>query len=473
LPGGRYTLNVSKAGYVAMSYGQRRPEQQGTVLEITDGTTVDKIAFALPRGGVITGNVLDEFGDPIAGAQVNASRFRYVAGTRRLTPAGGAQTDDRGAYRIYGLPPGEYYVSGMLRDSNFGAPGQTNQAPAQGYAPTYYPGTPNPSEASRVIVRAAQETTNISLALAPTRLARITGRAVNSAGAPVVQGIVILSSPDQQMMGMMSATAMTDASGAFVVSGLAAGNYVLTLRPRGMPAPDSEFALTRVTVGATDLDNLLLITSRGAVARGVIVTDEGTPLPAAPEQVQLFAQQTTFERVPTMGGEARVHPDWSFEINGLPEGRRITGSVAQNPDWAIKAVLHGGVDVTDTGIDFVPGQTVEGLTVVFTRKLTELSGRIEGERGKPETDATVVVFAEDPARWTFGTRYVRTTRPSQEGRYSLRGLPPHDYLVAVVKELEPGQWSDPEFLESLRAQASRITLHEGGNAVQDLKVVPR
>ena len=81
---GRYSVTATKAGYVTMQYGQRRPEQQGTMLEILDGQLVEKIAFSLPRGGVIVGRVLDEFGEPMAGAQVSALRSRFV---ERRTPA--------------------------------------------------------------------------------------------------------------------------------------------------------------------------------------------------------------------------------------------------------------------------------------------------------------------------------------------------------------------------------------------------
>ena len=94
---GRYTLSVTKAGFVTMSYGQRRPDQPGTVLEILEGQLVDKVALKLPRGGVITGTVLDEFGEPVAGAQVNALRMRYASGSRRLVTTGSGSTDDRDA----------------------------------------------------------------------------------------------------------------------------------------------------------------------------------------------------------------------------------------------------------------------------------------------------------------------------------------------------------------------------------------
>jgi len=211
------------------------------------------------------------------------------------------------------------------------------------------------------------------------------------------------------------------------------------------------------------------MTARGAIARGIVTTDEGTPPPMPPEQVQLFARPMSLEPAPVFFGESRVNADWTFEMSGLSEARFISGSVSQNPDWVIKAVFHEGIDVTDTPIEFTPGQTMEGFNVVLTRKLTELSGQISGDRNRPDTDATVIVFSEDANRWNIGSRYVRTARPNQDGRYTLRGMPPHDYLVVAVKDMEPGQFQDPEFLESIKAQAVRISLNEGETKVQDVK----
>jgi hypothetical protein len=262
---------------------------------------------------------------------------------------------------------------------------------------------------------------------------------------------------------------MTRADGTFQLLGVAPGTYNLSLRPRGMPAPDAEFANVRITVGGDNLENVLLVTSRGGIARGIVTTDDGTAPPVRPEQVSLFARPADPEMAP-MSSDNKVHPDWTFEITGLSETRVIVGNVSDAPDWSVKAVLHNGIDVTDTPIEFVPGQTVEGFEVVLTRKRTELSGQISGEGGVLETDATVIIFSEDPARWGFASRYVRTARPNQDGRYTLLGMPPHDYLVIAVKDLEPGQFQDPEFLESVRPQALRVSLGENDTRVQDLKV---
>ena len=470
---GRYNMNVTKAGYVNMSYGQRRPEQQGTMLDILDGQLVEKIAFSLPRGGVLTGSIVDEFGEPVAGAQVSANRFRYLNGTRRLIPSGSGSSDDRGIYRIYGLAPGEYYVSaGVRAPQAMGGPtGGMGSVPSEGYAATFFPGTPNASEATRLTVRAAQETANVSFGLISTRLARISGRAVNSAGAPIVQAFVNLAPADRTSMTIsMFNGGATRPDGTFQLLGVAAGSYVLTLSPRGMPSPDQEVASMRVTVGQDDIDNLTVVTSRGATAYGVITTDENVPPSVRPQQVNI-SSRTMEPELMTSPGMSKVNDDWTFEMNGLFDTRYLTVFIGEAPDWTLKGIFHNGIDITDTPIEFVPGRTVEGLQVVFTRKRTEISGVITGERNAPDTDATVIAFSQDPSRWGFATRYVRTARPSQDGRYSLRGLPPHDYLVVAVKDIEVGQWQDPEFLESIRAQGVRVSLDEGATSVQDLKAI--
>jgi len=75
LAAGRYTLNASKGGFVALQYGQRRPSESGTPLEISDGQVMDKLVIALPRGSVISGRVFDEFGEPVANAVVSGMRY--------------------------------------------------------------------------------------------------------------------------------------------------------------------------------------------------------------------------------------------------------------------------------------------------------------------------------------------------------------------------------------------------------------
>jgi hypothetical protein len=60
------TLSVSKAGYLKIEHGQKRPFERGKTLDVAPGQLLDGIDLTLPRSGAITGRVFDEFGDPAA-----------------------------------------------------------------------------------------------------------------------------------------------------------------------------------------------------------------------------------------------------------------------------------------------------------------------------------------------------------------------------------------------------------------------
>src|SRR5215813_15217567 len=132
LPAGRYSVNVSKTGFISLSYGQRRPLQAGTPLQLADAQQLSGIDFRLPRGSVIAGHVMDETGDPMPGISVQVMRYQYAQGNRQLVPAGTAQSDDQGAFRVWGLNPGEYYVSAAARNFNVGPPGRGGPAGGRG-----------------------------------------------------------------------------------------------------------------------------------------------------------------------------------------------------------------------------------------------------------------------------------------------------------------------------------------------------
>src|SRR6516225_10709287 len=118
---GRYHLYASRNGYARREYGQRATHGSGTILTLTAGQHLKDISFRLTPAGVIAGHVYDEDGEPIAEAEVQALRFGYEKGQRKLAPSRFARTNDLGEYRLYGLPPGQYYVSASFNPHRFGA----------------------------------------------------------------------------------------------------------------------------------------------------------------------------------------------------------------------------------------------------------------------------------------------------------------------------------------------------------------
>ena len=476
LPAGRYSVSASKGGYVTGNYGQRRPGEPGTPIEIVDGMAVDKVNFTLARGGVIAGRIFDDLGDPVAGVQVAAMRNGFLGGTRRMLPAGAEggndRTDDQGGFRLYGLPPGDYYVSATYRGQMIMGP-EINNTQAEGYAPTYYPGTPNLAEAQRVSPKAGQELSGINFSLLVARLARISGRALNSRGEPASRAMVMMMPAEPAGgMFMISGNSMAGPDGSFQIPNVAPGRYILNLRPMGMASAADEFAALPITVGSEDIENVIVSTAAGAVARGVVVTDTGEPPAFRPDQIQLFASTPEPMMMPTgQSGPTRVNDDFSFELTSLFDRRLIRASILGSQGWYLKEVRYEGEDVTDNGVEFAPGRAFEGLEVVFTQKTTDLSGLVTDDRGKPVLDVSVVVFPANRDKWKFNSRYVRTLRPDTQGRYNVKSLPPgEDYLVIAVQNLEQGQGGDPQFLARARDEAKPFTLTEGETKAVDVKL---
>ena len=86
------------------------------------------------------------------------------------------------------------------------------------------------------------------------------------------------------------------------------------------------------------------------------------------------------------------------------------------------------------------------------------------------TDYVVVAYAADTTKWGFQSRFIRSTRPNQDGRFSMKGLPPEDYLVIALEYLEAGEESDPEQLEKWKNAATRLSVKDGEQKVLSLKL---
>lgn len=89
------------------------------------------------------------------------------------------------------------------------------------------------------------------------------------------------------------------------------------------------------------------------------------------------------------------------------------------------------------------------------------------------TEYTVVVFSSDPTKWTDRSRFVQLARPTQQGRFDVRGLPPEDYLVVALPSVDGFEWQDPDCLQRLRAQATTVALMEGESRALELKLQKR
>ena len=454
LPAGRYGLKASKGNYVAVEYGQRRPFEKGRPLEIADRQVLDRVDMTLPPGAVITGRVTDERGEPVAHAGVQLVRRQYVNGRRRLIGNYGDSTDDRGEFRLFGVPPAEYL---LIANFSEGADQTTDQVR---YVRTFYPRTALLEEAQRVRVRLGAELSGLTVSLVRQRSASVSGVVRSTAGTPFT--FVTARSTDGD--GTDYRGGVADSRGAFSITGLLPGSYKVEAQdPFG-----KERASVDVKVGATDVVGVILTMSAGANARGQIRFEGGTvPRDLTPSQVMLFG----FADDELSGGQLPSPPvrsDWTFEVTGL-HGRQVLDGGA-NRNWRVKSVSVAGNDFTDMPIDFGNGD-VTGIEVVLSNRQTEVTGRVTDIRGVVAGDATVVIFSADPEKWTRRGASATAARPDQRGQFHVEGLRSGRYFAIALDYLEDGEEQDPEALKEWARIATSFTLADGEKRSLDLKLV--
>src|SRR5215471_18721122 len=291
LAAGNYMVSASKAGFVDAVYGQRRPLQPGTPLALTDTQAATNVDIRVMRGGVITGRIGDEDGEPLPRALVTVQRYQYVRGERQLTSAGGDQTDDRGQYRVFGLPPGEYYVSatatglGELLGRGLqqlaaglgaldagrggrGGPGFAPIAPGAdsqdqtGYAPTYFPGVVSAAEAGKVTLSPGQEFVGVDFQIKLVPLARVTGIV---SGASEAASILLVPQEASGGLGRIGGQALVGramADGTFVIANVPPGRYTAVARSGGRSG-EPRTAMQPIVVSGQNLEGVTLLLQPG------------------------------------------------------------------------------------------------------------------------------------------------------------------------------------------------------------------
>jgi hypothetical protein len=493
LPAGRYSIRVTRSGYLPLQYGQRRPLEPGKPLQLIDKQVIDRVDFTMPRSSVISGQITDELSDPVADVQVFAMRSTYFNGRRRMVSVGPpARTDDAGEYRLTGLSPGSYFVVAALRET--WTVTENGVERTMGYAPTYAPGTASLTDARRVTVAVGQSAGNNNFALMPGVAAGVSGTATDSLGRPLVSRNIMLmqefGGPTFGMM-MLGGNATTAADGTFSMRSVSPGTYKLvaqttrdTQTARGTVL---ELATQQVTIDGADVTNLSLTTSMGWTLEGTVVTDTGGAPDTSPGRFGVSARLVDPDAGTGPGGapppppppgapgggvvpdSGRVREDWSFTVVAVFGAARVRAIV---PDgWTVKAILHDGRDIADTPIEMKSGETLTGVQVIVSNRVTTISGQMLDDKGAPLVDGTVIAFADDATKWSDGSRWVRAVRPDQQGRYQIQGLPPGDYLAVAVDYVEDGAWNEPEYLDSIRRHGQRLTLSEAESRSLTLKPV--
>jgi uncharacterized GH25 family protein len=467
LPASQYTLTASRSGYIQMGYRQTRPGTGGRPIALGENQTLDRIDITLPPGGVITGRVVDEFGEPVPETTVSAQRQQFINGARRPMPNGPPSTsNDLGEFRIFGLVPGDYYISASPR-AGFVSPFDVAMD-RSGYGPTYYPSAVDIASAQRVTVRGGDMVSNIVITLSPTRMARVSGFVLDAQGQPVKNGTVMVTPAGNGSIGvgMRTAPGMVRPDGSFTINSVPPGSYMVQSAPNGMGmGPMFKPAVASITVDGSDLSNVIVQPVTPVTVVGRLSGDPATLAQVKPGTARLMAAPSGNSPTFMFGPGAPPQPlrdDLSFELSLSPGGYVIRPSPL--PGLIIRAVRLDGRDVT-SGFEVAAGATMNALEVEVTATTAKVIVTATNARGEAAPDRSVIVFPQDETEWVSQMPgHQSSGRTDENGTYQTPALLPGRYFVAVVEAIEPGESGDPEFLGSLRTQSQRITLGDGETA---------
>ena len=470
LPAGPYRVTAAVPGYSmptdAPPLAYNVIEDAGPEITLAEGDDRQSFNVIMQRWAAISGRILDESGEPVQGATVGVMVPRYQDGRRRLVVAKPQSriTDDHGAFRIFGVPAGQYVLAASV--------GDTRAVDLPGYAPTYFPGTGTAASAQFISINAGEDVGGIDVPLVAASTASIRGRVLDASGKPWAQMFFMV--PRSAISARIGARLEPD--GTFEFRNVAPGRYVIQAdRGRQGSAVEGEFLAREVTIGSGDVTDLQLQASAGSRLAGRVTfestTNAASPPPAS---ISISPIPLDFDLAPKAIATTDPGKDYTFDLQGISGARRI--QVTKLPrGWALKAILSNGRNVIDDILQFGRAdQSLDDVEVVLSDRVNEIAGTVSDSRGRRAGSARIIAYSNDRSQWYPASRFISTVA-TFDGSYMLAGLPTGSYYVAAVPPTPPGDetWSDPAFLDSLRGSASVVTLGEGQQQALNLRLLAR
>jgi 5-hydroxyisourate hydrolase-like protein (transthyretin family) len=471
---GTYELRPSKTGYE-----QRTPvatAKDFPPVTVEAGKAVTPIELHLIPDGVIAGRVIDNDGDPVRHAQVEVQQYGYAGGKKQLRTIRGAQTDDRGEYRLYHLPPGKYWLHAQPNSRRnqpqprpmpmLGAVQFQNMPPQTGLAAAYYPGSPDVTHATELQVAPGAELDGIEVRVTPERLYSIRGRVAaleNNQG-----GFSVFAQSLSPPVGRNNGFPMRMENDQYEISGIPPGKYAVigqqfSNQPR--PGPQlidntRQYARQTVEVVDRDVDNIDLTFEPGATIKGVVKA-EGS---ASVKDVANINLTPVDSGAMMFGAGARVEADGTFKLETAPGvyNVRLNGRQVY-----LKTMLSGKEAVPDRKID--TARLSGDLTLVVSNDYGKVEGTVVDEAGKPVFNANVTLI-HDQRQDDWQDRF-RNALTKADGKFSVAAVQPGEYRVYSWLGVEQGAPQDAEFRKPFEDRAVIVKVEPNGKQTIDLKVI--
>lgn len=429
---GNYYVWISAPNYYVVADG--KPSQKPIRVAVEPGDQIDGVDFNLEKGGVVTGKVTNADNSPVIDVRVAlipVQKSEVTFGTTSSLWANGL-TDDRGLYRLYGVPPGQYRLAvGDLSPAHNAMRGRL------AVPRTFFPDSVDEAKAKAVTVAGGQELTGIDIKMPPPKpVFDIRGRVVDGVtGAPVSNiGVGLVIYEGQTRIGGRSTNNPTNEKGEFQIDRVPAGRYSLFV-PSSNERVENYGQSEQFEVIDEDVSGIVITTNRTASASGV-VTIEGS---ASPQLWQLV-KSIRFIAITIPTGDVgrgssqpfNVSANGTFEVSGLLPGKlNISFTMRSGESYPALRVLRVEHEGRRDPIELNSGDRLSNLKIVIVDATSGLRGRVKLVDGSTPTN-----FAGSAGLY-LDQLTIGWTQIDPRGNFLLDNLPAGSFRL-VVTAVFPG-----------------------------------
>ena len=438
---------------------------------LDEGEARDNVDIALVRGGVITGRVSDAEGRPLIGGGLQLLSLDENGKTESVGDYQTLRTDDRGVYRIYGLPAGRYIL---------GAGGEGAYNPGNRMSPqTFYPDVTDQKQAKIIEVKEGAEVADIDIRLGAGRNTyEATGRVIDAeTGQPLPRIYVVCREAlGNENRGKRPGRGFeTDDKGKFRVVGLSPGRYELDLwNPQGNGEHYGE--KTWFEVGDSDVSGLEVKAIRGSTISGMVVIEGASDLSIRAKLSQLSVNVQMARRRESVrdGGDhdfgglayAKVGGDGGFRLTGLAPGMAVFMIGSSESAFLIKRIERDGAEIRNA-IEIRRGEPVTGVRIVVVQTNGTIRGQVEITGGKLPEGWELNIWATPIETTTsnqgipaFYTNETGSAVADEKGRFVIERLIPGEYelRLAVMERVSQSMTQGVEGIDEI---TQRVTVKSG------------
>jgi Carboxypeptidase regulatory-like domain len=499
---GLYQLVAESPRYGQIAYGQRRPDGPGAVLSIAAGQRIADLRLSMIPTGVIAGRITGRNGEPAVSATVQALKYVYRNGKRVLQPAQMVATDERGEYRLFWLPAGQYVVAAALNEvqgfialAKPALPGVNTptravfqQAPPffadsfltanvvnrvlddgtvqeESWATVFYPSTTDARFAVPIDLGPGATMSGVNFSIGPTHVQRVRGRVIG-ATAGSFPAVTLL--PENSVVEIRAMGQAAAGDGSFEFRGIRPGSYYLSVitrtglvgTPVAVEVSDRDIEDLRIPLipGIQIGANLLLDNpSEGSGPRpasgiGVfLISDNFGTTVGSNGQSQRESGKATFTDVPPGNYQIGIDPAQDLQLEGKV--------------FHVKSVRLG-IEEANDGIQVTTDMNPTHLDIVLTSESGSLEGTVMGAGQVAVTGATVVLV---PATGRKRSNLYQSAITDSTGRFQLSNIAPGDYKLFAWDDVETGAWQNADFMRPYEARGQLV--HVAGNSNQELRLI--